>query len=51
MQFIPNNNQKYFKKNLIRKKIKSHSKYKNTKQNKNKNNLSMKLERENRNLN
>ena len=48
-KFIPNNNQKYFKKNLIRKKIKSYRRYKNTKPNKN--NFSMKLERDNRNLN
>ena len=48
-KFFFNNNKRYLKKNLIRKKIKSYRKYKNTKQNKN--SLSMKLERENRNLN
>ena len=48
-KFVPKNNRKFFKKNLIRKKMQSYNKYKNTKQNKK--NFNMKLEEGNRNLN
>ena len=48
-KFFSNNNKKYLKKNLIRKKIKSYGNFKNTKQSKK--NLNMKPEGKNRNLN